>query len=124
MADPLLSPGVDGGVVVIVMLSTVVALVLLLRSVPFMVWSERSLAPYLARGSAFMAFAIVPVGGTFELFHHSSYMQLADRPVGILFLRAMSSVAVYGVMLAGWASGSKSPLLGAVRASAQMVSYE
>ena len=51
-------------------------------------------------------------------------MQLADPPIGILFVLAMSSIAVYGVMLAGWSSGSKYPLLGSVRASAQMVSYE
>ncbi|MDP8992700.1 MAG: NADH-quinone oxidoreductase subunit H, partial [Actinomycetota bacterium] len=55
---------------------------------------------------------------------HQTRLQLADPPVGILFLLAMSSVAVYGVMLAGWSSGSKYPLLGAVRGSAQMVSYE
>ena len=51
-------------------------------------------------------------------------MQLANPPIGILFALAMSSIAVYGVMLAGWSSGSKYPLLGSVRASAQMVSYE
>src|SRR5205085_8841286 len=82
------------------------------------------LAPYLSMVPAFLAFSIVPIGGSFELFHHRTNLQLADPPVGILFLLAMSSVAVYGVMLAGWASGSKYPLLGAVRASAQMISYE
>ena len=51
-------------------------------------------------------------------------LQLADPPIGILFALAMSSIAVYGIMLAGWSSGSKYPLLGSVRASAQMVSYE
>ncbi len=51
-------------------------------------------------------------------------MQVADPPVGILFVLAMSGIAVYGIMLAGWASGSKYPLLGSVRAWAQMVSYE
>ena len=49
---------------------------------------------------------------------------MADPPVGILLVLAMSSIAVYGVMLAGWSSGSKYPLLGSVRASAQMISYE
>src|SRR5262249_53384197 len=82
------------------------------------------LAPYLSLVPAFLAFSIVPVGGTFTLFPHTTYMQLADPPVGILFLLMMSSIAVYGVMLAGWASGSKYPLLGSVRASAQMISYE
>jgi NADH-quinone oxidoreductase subunit H len=82
------------------------------------------LAPYLSLVPAFLAFAIVPVGGTITIAHHRTLLQLADPPIGILFLLAMSSVAVYGVMLAGWASGSKYPLLGSVRASAQMVSYE
>ena len=82
------------------------------------------LAPYLSAVPAFLAFAIVPIGGMVEIFGHRTRLQLADPPIGILFLLAMSSVAVYGVMLAGWASGSKYPLLGSVRASAQMVSYE
>ncbi|MFM7492330.1 MAG: NADH-quinone oxidoreductase subunit H, partial [Acidimicrobiaceae bacterium] len=51
-------------------------------------------------------------------------IQLADPPIGVLFALAISSIAVYGIMLAGWSSGSKYPLLGSVRASAQMVSYE
>jgi NADH-quinone oxidoreductase subunit H len=82
------------------------------------------LAPYLSIIPAFAAFAIVPLGGTISIAGHETYLQLADPPVGVLFLLAMSSVAVYGVMLAGWSSGSKYPLLGSVRASAQMVSYE
>ena len=82
------------------------------------------LAPYLAAVPAFLAFSIVPIGGTVTIAGHQTRLQLADPPIGILFLLAMSSVAVYGVMLAGWSSGSKYPLLGAVRASAQMVSYE
>ena len=90
------------------------------------------LAPYLSVAPAFLTFCIVPIGGVFTggddgavtLFGHTTYLQVADPPIGVLFLLAMSSVAVYGVMLAGWASGSKYPLLGSVRASAQMVSYE
>jgi NADH-quinone oxidoreductase subunit H len=82
------------------------------------------LAPYLSAVPAFLAFAIVPIGGSVTIAHHRTELQLADPPVGILFLLAMSSIAVYGVMLAGWSSGSKYPLLGSVRASAQMVSYE
>ena len=62
--------------------------------------------------------------GTVTILGHETFLQLADPPIGILFLLAMSSIAVYGVMLAGWSSGSKYPLLGSVRASAQMVSYE
>ena len=82
------------------------------------------LAPYLSVVPAFLSFAIVPIGGVVSVFGHQTRLQLADPPIGILFLLAMSSVAVYGVMLAGWSSGSKYPLLGSVRASAQMVSYE
>ena len=82
------------------------------------------LAPYLSAVPAFLLFAIVPVGGSISIFGHRTLLQLADPPIGILFMLAMSSIAVYGVMLAGWSSGSKYPLLGSVRASAQMVSYE
>jgi len=82
------------------------------------------LAPYLSAVPAFAAFAVIPIGGTISIAHHRTYLQLADPPIGILFLLAMSSVAVYGVFLAGWSSGSKYPLLGSVRASAQMISYE
>jgi NADH-quinone oxidoreductase subunit H len=90
------------------------------------------LAPFLTVVPAFLLFTIVPFGGDFsngrdgsvEMFGHTTYLQLADPAVGILFALAMSSIAVYGVMLAGWSSGSKYPLLGSVRASAQMVSYE
>jgi NADH-quinone oxidoreductase subunit H len=82
------------------------------------------LAPYLTIIPAFLAFAIVPIGGQVTLGGHTFELQLADPPMGILFLLAMSAVAVYGIMLAGWASGSKYPLLGSVRASAQMISYE
>ena len=90
------------------------------------------LAPYLALVPAFLTFTIVPLGGVFnsekagavKVAGHSTFLQVADPPIGLLFFLAMSSVAVYGVMLAGWSSGSKYPLLGAVRASAQMVSYE
>lgn len=90
------------------------------------------IAPFLSFVPAFLLFCVVPVSGnwadggdgTVELFGKTTFLQLADPPVGILFALAMSSIAVYGVMLAGWSSGSKYPLLGSVRASAQMVSYE
>ncbi|MGH9029257.1 MAG: complex I subunit 1/NuoH family protein, partial [Acidimicrobiales bacterium] len=82
------------------------------------------LAAYLSLVPAVLAFTIVPVGGVVTVFGHTFELQVADPPIGILFLLAMSSVAVYGVMLAGWSSGSKYPLLGSVRASAQMISYE
>jgi NADH-quinone oxidoreductase subunit H len=82
------------------------------------------LAPYLTIIPAFLAFAIVPIGGIVTIAGHTFELQLADPPSGILFLLAVSSIGVYGIMLAGWASGSKYPLLGSVRASAQMISYE
>ena len=82
------------------------------------------LAPYLTVLPAFLIFTIVPVGGVVNIAHHVVELQVADPPMGILLLLALSSVAVYGTMLAGWSSGSKYPLLGAVRASAQMISYE
>ena len=89
------------------------------------------LAPYLAIVPAFVAFAIVPIGGNFQdnggvvnWFGRDTYLQLADPPIGILVLLAMSSIGVYSMMLAGWSSGSKYPLISAVRASAQAISYE
>ena len=90
------------------------------------------LAPYLSVAPAFLTFTIVPIGGVFRgdedgtlrVLGNDTFLQVADPPIGVLFLLAMSAVAVYGIMLAGWASGSKYPLLGSVRASASMVSYE
>jgi NADH-quinone oxidoreductase subunit H len=90
------------------------------------------LAPFLSVVPAFLVFSVIPIGGDFNngndgaitIAHHTTWMQLADPPVGVLLILMCSSIAVYGVMLAGWSSGSKYPLLGSVRASAQMVSYE
>src|SRR5699024_9017169 len=62
--------------------------------------------------------------GVVHLFGHDTLLQLANPDAGVLVILAMSGIAVYGVMLAGWSSGSKWPLLGSVRATAQMVSYE
>ncbi len=82
------------------------------------------LAPYLALIPALLIFTVVPVGGVITVAGHMVELQVADPPIGILLVLAMSSIAVYGVILAGWSSGSKYPLLGSVRASAQMISYE
>ena len=90
------------------------------------------LAPFLSAVPAFVTFTVIPIAGGFDgdrqglisLFGHDTYVQLADPPIGVLLILAMSSIAVYGVMLAGWSSGSKYPLLGSVRGAAQMVSYE
>ena len=90
------------------------------------------IAPFLSFVPAFLSFAIIPLGGDFRdgnngivtWFGQETRIQLADPSVGVLFALAISAIAVYGIMLAGWSSGSKYPLLGSVRASAQMVSYE
>ena len=82
------------------------------------------LAPYLSLVPAFLAFSIVPIGGVVTIGSHVTELQLADPPIGILILLVASGIGVYGVMLAGWSSGSKYPLLGSVRASAQLLSYE
>ena len=82
------------------------------------------LAPYLSLVPALLIFSVVPVGGIVTIAGHPFELQVADPPIGILVVLAMSSIAVYGVMLAGWSSGSKYPLLGSVRGSAQMISYE
>ena len=90
------------------------------------------LAPLLAVVPAFLVWSVIPLGGDFSdgndglvtWFGHETRVQLADPPIGILFVLALSSIAVYGIMLAGWSSGSKYPLLGAVRSTAQMISYE
>ncbi|MGD1014190.1 MAG: NADH-quinone oxidoreductase subunit NuoH [Acidimicrobiales bacterium] len=82
------------------------------------------LAPYLVVIPAFITFALVPVGGTLHIAGHVVLLQMANPPMGILLMLAMSGISVYGVMLAGWSSGSKYPLLSSVRASAQMISYE
>ena len=82
------------------------------------------LAPMISAVPAFVAFAVVPFGDSFSIAGREIVLQLADINVGLLFFLAMGSIAVYGVALAGWSSGSKYPLFGAVRSSAQMISYE
>jgi NADH-quinone oxidoreductase subunit H len=90
------------------------------------------LSPFLAFVPAFLLWSVIPLGGDFTdgkdgtvtMFGHTTRVQLVDLPIGVLLVLALSSIGVYGIMLAGWASGSKYPLLGSVRASAQMISYE
>jgi NADH-quinone oxidoreductase subunit H len=81
-------------------------------------------APLASMVPAMLAFAVVPFGTGVTLFHRRVPFQITDLNVGILWVLAMSSLAVYGVVLAGWSSGSNYPLLGAIRSSAQMISYE
>jgi len=82
------------------------------------------LAPIISATTCFMAFAVIPVTGTVSLFGHETVMQMTDIPVGVLYVLAVASVGVYGIVLAGWSSGSTYPLLGGLRSSAQVISYE
>lgn len=82
------------------------------------------IAPVISCTTAFTAFAVIPFGGVVSMFGHKTALQLTDVPVSVLVLLACSSMSVYGVVLSGWASGSTYPLLGGLRSSAQMISYE
>jgi NADH-quinone oxidoreductase subunit H len=83
------------------------------------------LAPFMAVIPAFLLFMVIPWGRPIEFADGTVFpLQGADLNVGLLFVLAMSSMAVYAVVLAGWSSGSKYPLLGGVRATAQAISYE
>jgi len=82
------------------------------------------LAPVLAMIPAFLAFAVIPFGTSVTIAGREVTFQLADLDIGVLWVLAMTSLGVYAVVLAGWSSGSNYPLLGGVRSSAQMISYE
>lgn len=82
------------------------------------------LAPSISLFTAFSAFALIPVGGTVEIWGHQVSLQIADINAGIVFLLAFSSLAVYGIVLAGWSSNNRYSLLGGLRGTAQMISYE
>jgi NADH-quinone oxidoreductase subunit H len=82
------------------------------------------IAPIIATAMCFMAFAVIPMTGLVNLFGHQTALQLTDLPVGVLYILAVTSIGVYGVVLAGWSSGSTYPLLGGLRSSAQVISYE
>ncbi len=81
-------------------------------------------APVLALIPALLIFLIVPIGAPITIGDTTYNLQVTDLNIAVLYFLAMSSIAVYAVALAGWSSGSKYPLLGSVRASAQMISYE
>jgi NADH-quinone oxidoreductase subunit H len=81
-------------------------------------------APVVSTVCAFTAFAVMPFGPMVTLFGHRTPLQLTDMSVAVLVVLACSSMGVYGVVLGGWASGSTYPLLGGLRSSAQMISYE
>ncbi|KUH83053.1 MULTISPECIES: NADH-quinone oxidoreductase subunit NuoH [unclassified Mycobacterium] len=81
-------------------------------------------APVISAVPAFIAFAVIPMGGEVSIFGHRTALQLTDMPVAVLYILAATSIGVYGIVLAGWASGSTYPLLGGIRSSAQVISYE
>jgi NADH-quinone oxidoreductase subunit H len=83
-----------------------------------------TLAPVFAMFPVFVTFAVIPFGPPIEAFGRTIRLQILDLDIGILYLFAFGSIAVYGTMLAGWASNSKFSLMGGMRASAQMISYE
>jgi NADH-quinone oxidoreductase subunit H len=82
------------------------------------------LAPVIVVIPAILAFSAMPFGPEVSIFGERTALQLVDLPVGVLVVLACSSIGVYGIVLAGWASGSPYPLLGGLRSAAQMISYE
>ncbi|MDX6758319.1 NADH-quinone oxidoreductase subunit NuoH [Streptomyces sp. F8] len=85
------------------------------------------LAPIIAAIPAFMAIAVIPfgpAGNEVSIFGQRTTMQLTDLPIAMLYILAVASVGIYGIVLAGWSSGSTYPLLGGLRSCAQMISYE
>jgi NADH-quinone oxidoreductase subunit H len=81
-------------------------------------------APAIAIVTAFLAIAVVPYGGTVTIAGRPILLQISDLDVGVLFLFAVSSLGVYGIVMAGWAANNKYTLIGGLRSSAQMFSYE
>jgi NADH-quinone oxidoreductase subunit H len=82
------------------------------------------LAPILSAVPALIALSAIPFGPEVSIFGHRTVLQLVDLPVGVLVILACSSIGVYGIVLAGWSSGSPYPLLGGLRSAAQVISYE
>jgi NADH-quinone oxidoreductase subunit H len=83
-----------------------------------------TIAPVIAATTAFLTFAVIPLGPSVSIFGTMTPLQLTDFPVSVLYVLAIASVGIYGIVLAGWSSGSIYPLLGGLRSSAQMISYE
>jgi NADH-quinone oxidoreductase subunit H len=82
------------------------------------------LAPIISATTCFLAFAVIPFGPVVSVFGYETALQLTDFPVSVLYVLAVTSIGVYGLVLAGWSSGSTYPLLGGLRSSAQVISYE
>ena len=83
-----------------------------------------TMAPIITLIPAFIVFAVIPFGPSFELFGREVGFYITDLNIGVLYVLAVSSIGILGVILGGWASNSKYPLMGALRSAAQMVSYE
>jgi NADH-quinone oxidoreductase subunit H len=81
-------------------------------------------APFIAVTMALLSISVIPFGDEIHVFGRTTWMQLTDLNIGVLFILAVSSMGVYGVALAGWSSNNKYSLLGGLRSSAQMISYE
>jgi NADH-quinone oxidoreductase subunit H len=81
-------------------------------------------APVISTVAAFTAFAVIPFGPVVSVFGEKTPLQLTDTPVAVLMVLAAASMGIYGIVLGGWASGSTYPLLGGMRSTAQMISYE
>lgn len=94
------------------------------------IWTSKAekfiyfLAPSISAFSAFMVLAVIPMGPNVSIFGHSSPLQLADTPIGVLYILAIASIGLYGTVLGGWSTRSTLPLLGSVRSAAQVISYE
>lgn len=82
------------------------------------------LAPMISVSVCFLAFAVIPLSGPVTMFGRETAMQLTDFPVAVLYILAATAIGAYGIMLAGWSSGSVYPLLGGLRSTAQVISYE
>lgn len=94
------------------------------------IWTKRSdkflylLAPIIAAFCAFSIFAVIPLGPNVNIFGYSTPLQMADSPVAVLYILALASLGLYGIVLGGWSARSTLPLYGAIRSSAQVISYE
>ena len=81
-------------------------------------------APVIAVFASFLSLAVIPMAGEISVFGFRTPLQMTDTPVAVLYILACTSVGVYGMVLGGWSSGSTYPLLGSVRSTAQVISYE
>ena len=83
-----------------------------------------TLAPILTGTAAFTAWSVMPLGGEVNMFGVRTSLQLTDLPMGVLFILSVAAVGIYGIVLAGWSSTSEYSLIGSIRSTAQMISYE